>query len=136
MLSLCNGKQHGLSPYLVIAVLLLALFRLVVHFKSKLQWGNVQLILLGSLLFLLYGESFGECIPCCIGQVTLNQVTFAMASVVLAFDANHLKSCPSKEGLYYTVNFIVVKFSEYWFMVFPIMPLIGLALIPALYGIF
>ncbi|RUP38039.1 MAG: DUF2339 domain-containing protein [Acinetobacter sp.] len=130
-------QQHGLSPYLVIAVLLLALFRLVVHFKSKLQWGNVQLILLGSLLFLLYGESFAENVYFLLHWSShLNQVTFAMASVVLALMLITLKAVPSKEGLIIRSTLLWLSLASIGLAVFPIMPLIGLALIPALYGIF
>ncbi|MCH7311972.1 DUF2339 domain-containing protein [Acinetobacter sp. ANC 4805] len=130
-------QQHGLSPYLVIAVLLLALFRLAVHFKSKLQWDSVQLILLGSLLFLLYGESFAENVYSVLHWSSyLNQVTFAMASVVLALMLITLKAVPSKEGLIIRSTLLWLSLASIGLAVFPIMPLIGLALIPALYGIF
>ena len=134
---LMQWQQHGLSPYLAIAVLLLASFSLVVRFTSRLQWDNVQLILLGSLLFLLYGESFAENVYVLLHWSSkLNQLSFAVTSVVLALMLITLKSTTSKESLIIGSSLLWLSLASIGLSIFPMMPLIGLAIIPVLYGIF
>ncbi len=133
---LMQWQQHGLSPYLAIAVLLLASFSLVIRFTSRLQWDNVQLILLGSLLFLLYGESFAENVYVLLHWSSkLNQVSFAVASVVLALMLITLKSNTSKESLIIGSSLLWLSLASIGLSIFPMMPILALAIAPIIYGI-
>ncbi|ENW78552.1 hypothetical protein F908_03097 [Acinetobacter sp. NIPH 284] len=133
---LMQWQQHGLSPYLAIAVLLLASFSLVVRFTSRLQWDNVQLILLGSLLFLLYGESFAKNVYVLLHWSSkLNQVSFAVASVVLALMLITLKSNTSKESLIIGSSLLWLSLASIGLSIFPMMPILALAIAPIIYGI-
>ncbi|ENX42533.1 DUF2339 domain-containing protein [Acinetobacter sp. NIPH 2100] len=129
-------QQHGLSPYLAIAAILLALFSLAVHVKSRLQWGNVQLILLGGLLALLYGESFAQNVYAVWHwPSSLNQVTFAVASIVITLILSSLSANTSKAAVMPWSALLWLGLASIGLAIFPIMPIVALAIIPAIYGI-
>lgn len=129
-------QQHGLSPYLAIAAILLALFSLAVHVKSRLQWGNVQLILLGSLLALLYGESFAQNVYVVWHwSSSLNQVTFAVASIVITLILISLSAHTSKAFVMPWSTLLWLSLASIGLAIFPIMPIAALAIIPAIYSI-
>ncbi|MES5537162.1 DUF2339 domain-containing protein, partial [Acinetobacter baumannii] len=50
--------HHALSPYLIFAVALIAIFSAIVHYKLRVQWQSLQLILISLLLLLVLGEAF------------------------------------------------------------------------------
>ncbi|WHP05187.1 DUF2339 domain-containing protein [Acinetobacter corruptisaponis] len=132
---LMQWQQYGLSPYLAIATVLMAGFSLAVHLKSQLQWGNVQLILLGGLLFLLYGESFAANVYSVWHWPSgLSQFTFAVASVVLAIMLMTLKLTSSKAYLAIWSTLLWLSLASVGLAIFPMMPIIALAIIPIIYG--
>ncbi|RZF50153.1 DUF2339 domain-containing protein [Acinetobacter halotolerans] len=133
---LMQWQQHGLSPYLAIAVILLAIFSVAVYLKSKLQWQHLQLILLGGLLFLLYGASLAENVYS-LGHWSshLSQVSFLIASIGLTVLLVVLKSLASKTYLLVWSTLLWLSLASIGLAIFPSMPVIALALIPAIYSI-
>lgn len=133
---LMQWQQHGLSPYLAIAVILLAIFSVAVYLKSKLQWQHLQLTLLGGLLFLLYSASLAENVYS-LGHWSshLSQVSFLIASIGLTVLLVVLKSLASKTYLLVWSTWIWLSLASIGLAIFPSMPLIALALIPAIYSI-
>lgn len=133
---LMQWQQHGLSPYLAISVLWFAGFSLAVQFKSKLEWGNVQLILLGGILFLLYGESFAANVYSVWHWAsTLNQVAFAVTAIILTIMLATLKMSASKNYLTIWSILLWLSLASIGLAIFPIMPIIALAMIPVIYSI-
>ena len=127
-------QQHGLSPYLAIAVLLLVLFSVAVHVKSKLQWRNVQLLLLVGLLFLLYMESFSANVYSQLHwKSTLQQISFLLAAmgitVLLSMLLRHTRVKHIAASLF------CLALASIGLAIFPIMPLVALALCPTAYGL-
>ncbi len=47
--------HHALSPYLMFAIALIAIFSAIVHYKLRVQWQSLQLILISLLLLLVLG---------------------------------------------------------------------------------
>ncbi|MCH7305755.1 DUF2339 domain-containing protein [Acinetobacter sp. NIPH 1869] len=133
---LMQWQQHGLSPYLAVATILLALFNLAVHVKSRLQWGNLQLILVAVLLFLLYGETFAvEVYSTGYWPSTLNQVSFAVAASLLSLLLISLNL--SKSSVYTVIwaTLLWLSLASIGLAIFPIMPIAALALIPVMYAV-
>ncbi|ENX51383.1 MULTISPECIES: DUF2339 domain-containing protein [Acinetobacter] len=133
---LMQWQQHGLSPYLAVATILLALFNLAVHVKSRLQWGNLQLILVAVLLFLLYGETFAvEVYSTGHWPSTLNQVGFAVAASLLSLLLISLNL--SKSSVYTVIwaTLLWLSLASIGLAIFPIMPIAALALIPVMYAV-
>ncbi|MEN5174474.1 DUF2339 domain-containing protein [Acinetobacter higginsii] len=133
---LMQWQQHGLSPYLAVATILLALFNLAVHVKSRLQWGNLQLILVAVLLFLLYGETFAvEVYSTGHWPSTLNQVSFAVAASLLSLLLISLNL--SKSSVYTVIwaTLLWLSLASIGLAIFPIMPIAVLALIPVMYAV-
>ncbi|ENX24638.1 hypothetical protein F892_00060 [Acinetobacter vivianii] len=129
-------QQHGLSPYLAIAAILLALFSLAVHVKSRLQWGNVQLILLAGLLALLYTESFAQNVYAVWHwSSSLNQISFAVASIAMTLILTSLSTHTSKASLMLWSALLWLSLASIGLAIFPIMPLVALAIVPAIYSI-
>ncbi len=133
---LMQWQQYGLSPYLAIAVILLLLFSLAVHSKSRLQWDNLQLILAAVLLFLLYGETFA------VGVYStghwsnmLNQVSFAVAASLLSLLLISLNLSKSRVYTVIWATLLWLSLASIGLAIFPIMPIAALALIPAIYAI-
>ena len=47
--------HHGLSPYLMFAIALIAIFSATILYKLRVQWQSLQLILISLLLLLVLG---------------------------------------------------------------------------------
>lgn len=133
---LMQWQHDGLSPYLAVAAILLALFSLAVHIKSRLQWANVQLILLGALLALLYGESFAQHVYVVWHWSSrLDQVMFAIASMTITLILSSLSTHTSKATLMLWSALLWLSLASIGLAIFPIMPLVAFAIIPAIYSI-
>lgn len=133
---LMQWQQHGLSPYLAFAAILLALFSLAVQLKSRLQWGSVQLILLAGLLALLYVESFAQNVySVWHWSSSLNQLSFAVASIALTLILMFLSDNRSKASLMLWSALLWLSLASIGLAIFPIMPLVALAIVPAIYSI-
>ncbi|MHA3981105.1 DUF2339 domain-containing protein [Acinetobacter venetianus] len=131
-----HWQHYGLSPYLMISTLCLALFSLVVQFKSRMQWHNVQLILLSGLLFLLYGESFAANVYVIWHWPSaLTQITFAVTAIVLAGTLISLQSTSSKTLLMIGATLLWLSLAIIGLAIFPIIPIVALAIVPAVYGV-
>ncbi|WP_038344451.1 DUF2339 domain-containing protein [Acinetobacter sp. A47] len=129
-------QQHGLSPYLAVAAILLGLFSLAVQLKSRLQWGSVQLILLTCLLALLYAESFAQNVySVWHWSSSLNQVSFAVASIAMTLILMCLSSHTSKASLMLWSALLWLSLASTGLAIFPIMPLVALAIVPAIYSL-
>lgn len=133
---LMQWQQHGLSPYLAFAAILLALFSLAVQLKSRLQWGSVQLILLAGLLALLYVESFAQNVySVWHWSSSLNQLSFAVASIAMTLILMLLSSHRSKASLMLWSALLWLSLASIGLAIFPIMPLVALAIVPAIYSL-
>ncbi|WP_202741369.1 DUF2339 domain-containing protein [Acinetobacter sp. 'aerobic (ED)'] len=133
---LMQWQQHGLSPYLAVAAILLALFSLAVQLKSRLQWGSVQLILLAGLLALLYVESFAQNVySVWHWSSSLNQVSFAVASIAMTLILMFLSDNRSKASLMLWSGLLWLSLASIGLAIFPIMPLVALAIVPAVYSL-
>lgn len=133
---LMQWQQHGLSPYLAVAAILLALFSLAVQLKSRLQWGSVQLILLAGLLALLYVESFAQNVySVWHWSSSLNQLSFAVASIAMTLILMLLSDNRSKASLMLWSGLLWLSLASIGLAIFPIMPLVALAIVPAIYSI-
>jgi len=133
---LMQWQHDGLSPYLAVAAILLALFSLAVHIKSRLQWANVQLILLGALLALLYGESFAQHVYVVWHWSSrLDQVMFAIASITITLILSSLSTHTSKATVMLWSMLLWLSLASIGLAIFPIMPLVAFAIIPAIYSI-
>lgn len=129
-------QQHGLSPYLAVAAILLGLFSLAVKLKSRLQWGSVQLILLTCLLALLYAESFAQNVySVWHWSSSLNQVSFAVASIAMTLILMFLSSHTSKASLMLWSALLWLSLASTGLAILPIMPLVALAIVPAIYSL-
>lgn len=127
-------QQHGLSPYIAIAVILLGLFSLAVHFKSRLQWASVQLILISGLLFLVYAESFAiEIYTQHQWQSILQQSCFMVAALGLVFILTNIGDYKKHLSLWSTILWL--SSASIGLAIFPILPLVGLAILPIGYHI-
>ena len=133
---LMQWQHDGLSPYLAVAAILLALFSLAVHIKSRLQWANVQLILLGALLALLYGESFAQHVYVVWHWSSrLDQVMFAIASITITLILSSLSTHTSKATVMLWSALLWLSLASIGLAIFPIMPLVAFAIMPAIYSI-
>lgn len=127
-------QQHGLSPYIAIAVVLLGLFSLAVHFKLRLQWASVQLILISGLLFLVYAESFAiEIYTQHQWQSILQQSCFIVAALGLVFILTNIGDYKKHLSLWSTILWL--SSASIGLAIFPILPLVGLAILPIGYHI-
>ncbi|MFW1839187.1 DUF2339 domain-containing protein [Acinetobacter gyllenbergii] len=128
-----HWQGHGLSPYLMIASGLLAVFSLVVKRYARTQWGALQLLFVGALVALAYVESFAVNIyqqlhwPTGLQQAKFSVATIILASIVIDVDQRRF-------GIWATIFWLNLAIIGLAF--FPIMPLIGFAIIPVFFAIF
>lgn len=131
-----HWQHYGLSPYLAIAVLLLVLFSLVVQFKAQVQWQRVQLTLLGILLLFLYGESFVvEMYTQHQWHSVLQQSCFMFAAVGILYLLNTLKFQKNSTLFSIWAATFWLSLASLGLAIFPILPLVGLAMLPIVYQI-
>ena len=131
---LMQWRQYGLSSYLAIAVGLFTLFNVFIQFKSKLEWDNVKLILIGGLLCLIYGESFAiEIYTQHQWQSILQQSCFMVAAFGLVFILTMIADYKKHLSLWSTLLWL--GSASMGLAIFPILPLVGLAILPIGYHI-
>ncbi|WP_151769079.1 DUF2339 domain-containing protein [Acinetobacter colistiniresistens] len=133
---LMQWQQDGLSPYLAIAATLLLLFSVAVYLKSRLQWGNLQLILAAVLLLLLYVESFAVQIYS-VGHWPsgLSQLSFAIAATLLSLLLISLNLNKPKGDAKIWATLLWLGLALIGLAIFPIMPIAALGLIPVSYSV-
>ncbi len=74
--------HHALSPYLMFAIVLIAIFSAIVHYKLRVQWQSLQLILISLLLLLILGEvSVSQVFTLFKWGDSLQQTTFLVSIV-------------------------------------------------------
>ncbi|MFX5191424.1 hypothetical protein ABTD14_20080, partial [Acinetobacter baumannii] len=77
--------HHALSPYLMFAIALIAIFSAIVHYKLRVQWQSLQLILISLLLLLVLGEAFASQVFTLFKWVdSLQQTTFLVSTIILS----------------------------------------------------
>ncbi len=77
--------HHALSPYLMFAIALIAIFSAIVHYKLRVQWQSLQLILISLLLLLVLGEAFMSQVFTLFKWVdSLQQTTFLVSTIILS----------------------------------------------------
>ncbi|MCY6413377.1 DUF2339 domain-containing protein [Acinetobacter sp. VNH17] len=131
---LMQWQQYGLSSYLAIAVSLFTLFNVFIQFKSKLEWDNVKLVLIGGLLCLIYGESFAiEIYTQHQWQSILQQSCFMVAAFGLVFILTTIADYKKHLSLWSTLLWL--GSASMGLAIFPILPLVGLAILPIGYHI-
>ena len=123
--------HHSLSPYLMFAVVLIAIFSAVVHYKLRVQWQSLQLILISLLLFLVLGEAFTSQVFTLFKWVdSLQQTTFLVATIILS--ALFLMAQPQSDesgylNIWAGLSWLVLAIVG--LAIFPQMPVVALAFI-------
>ncbi|WP_151744287.1 DUF2339 domain-containing protein [Acinetobacter calcoaceticus] len=129
--------HHGLSPYLMIAILLLSIFSLVVHYKLQVQWQSLQLILVSLLLLLIFGEVFSSQVFTMFKWPSiLQQVTFLIAATLLS--ALFIMAQPQSGQSGYLKVWAGLSWSALatvGLAIFPQMPIVALAFVPVVYSL-
>lgn len=130
-------QHHGLSPYLMIAILLLSIFSVVVYYKLKAQWQSLQLSLIGLLLLLILGETFtSQVFSLFKWPSILQQGTFFIAATLLS--ALFIMAQPQSGQfgpLKVWAGLSWVALATVGLAIFPQMPIIALAFVPVVYSI-
>lgn len=136
-IEILTWQNHGLSPYLMIAILLLSIFSVVVHYKLRVQWQSLQLSLISLLLLLILGEAFTSQIftmfkwPSILQQGTfLIAATFLSALFIMAQpQSGQFGSLKAWAGLSW------LALATVGLAIFPQMPIVALAFVPVVYSI-
>ncbi|MDR6797127.1 DUF2339 domain-containing protein [Acinetobacter calcoaceticus] len=130
-------QHHGLSPYLMIAIALIAIFSLVVHYKLRMQWQSLQLILVSLLLLLIFGEVFSSQVFTMFKWPSiLQQGTFLIAATLLS--ALFIMAQPqSGQSGYLKVwaGLGWLALATVGLAIFPQMPIVALAFVPVVYSL-
>ncbi len=130
-----HWQNQGMNPYLAIAAVLLLLFGFMVQLKSKIEWVNVQLILISGLLFLSYGVSFAENVYSTGDWFTpLSQ--FSALTTTLALTILLIKMRSFSSSLY-CLNWsalLWLSLAGIGITLFPNIAVIALAVFPAIYA--
>ena len=129
-----HWQQYGVSPYLAVAVILLTIFSFAVHFRSKLQWERLQLILISGLFFLMLCESFAADVYTQFHwQSLIQQGSFAVAALGLIVMLLSMQ----KNQFVFTIwsTCLWLSLAVLGIAIFPIMPIVALAIIPVMYGL-
>lgn len=129
--------HHGLSPYLMFAIVLIAIFSAIVHYKLRVQWQSLQLILISLLLLLVLGDAFASQVFTLFKWVdSLQQTTFLVSTIILSGlfimaqpQSSHLGYVKVWAGLSWLVLAIVGV------AIFPKMPIVALAFVPVGYSL-
>ncbi|GAA5586956.1 hypothetical protein Acal01_02118 [Acinetobacter calcoaceticus] len=130
-------QHHGLSPYLMIAILLLSIFSVVVHYKLRVQWQSLQLSLIGLLLLLILGEAFtSQVFSMFKWPSILQQSTFLIAATLLSAlfimaqpQSGQFGSLKVWSGLSW------LALATVGLAIFPQMPIVALAFVPMIYSL-
>ncbi|MGE8549433.1 MAG: DUF2339 domain-containing protein [Acinetobacter calcoaceticus] len=130
-------QHHGLSPYLMIAILLLSIFSVVVHYKLRVQWQSLQLGLIGLLLLLIWGEAFtSQVFSIFKWPSMLQQGTFLIAATLLS--ALFIMAQPQSGqfgSLKVWAGLSWLALATVGLAIFPQMPLVALAFVPVVYSL-
>lgn len=129
--------HHALSPYLMFAIALIAIFSAIVHYKLRVQWQSLQLILISLLLLLVLGEAFMSQVFTLFKWVdSLQQTTFLVSTIILSGlfimaqpQSSHLGYVKVWAGLSWLALAIVGV------AIFPKMPIVALAFVPVVYSL-
>lgn len=129
--------HHALSPYLMFAIALIAIFSAIVHYKLRVQWQSLQLILISLLLLLVLGEAFASQVFTLFKWVdSLQQTTFLVSTIILSGlfimaqpQSSHLGYVKVWAGLSWLALAIVGV------AIFPKMPIVALAFVPVIYSL-
>ena len=119
------------------AVVLIAIFSAVVHYKLRVQWQSLQLILISLLLFLVLGEAFTSQVFTLFKWVdSLQQTTFLVATIILS--ALFLMAQPQSDesgylNIWAGLSWLVLAIVG--LAIFPQMPVVALAFIPVVYSL-
>ncbi len=113
--------HHALSPYLIFAVALIAIFSAIVHYKLRVQWQSLQLILISLLLLLVLGEAFMSQVFTLFKWVdSLQQTTFLVSTIILSGLFSMAQPQSSHLGLRQGMGgFKLVSVSDSWRGYFP-----------------
>lgn len=129
--------HHALSPYLMFAIVLIAIFSAIVHYKLRVQWQSLQLILISLLLLLILGEvSVSQVFTLFKWGDSLQQTTFLVSTIILSGlfimaqpQSSHLGYVKVWAGLSWLALAIVGV------AIFPKMPIVALAFVPVVYSL-
>lgn len=129
--------HHGLSPYLMIAILLLSIFSVVVYYRLSAQWQSLQLLLISLLLLLTLGEAFtSQVFSMFKWPSILQQGTFLIAAMLL--NALFIMAQPQSGQFGYLkvwAGLSWLALATVGLAIFPQMPIVALALVPVVYSL-
>lgn len=130
-----HGQAWAFSYSIAIATLLLALFSLVVHLKSKLEWQNVQLVLLGGLLLLLYLLSLLEAVFTTQQWSSIPvQYSVAVSAITLSLILLMMPRVPDRISNSLWSSMLCFSLAGIGLAVFPQMPIAALGIVPLGYA--
>lgn len=136
-IEILTWQHHGLSPYLMIAILLLSIFSLVVHYKLRVQWQSLQLILVSLLLLLIFGEVFSSQVFTMFKWPSiLQQGTFLITATLLS--SLFVMAQPQSGQSGYLKVWAGLSWSALatvGLAIFPQMPIVALAFVPVVYSL-
>lgn len=129
--------HHGLSPYLMIAIALIAIFSLVVHYKLRVQWQSLQLLLVSLLLLLIFGEVFtSQVFTMFKWPSILQQGTFLVAAIALSVLFIMAQPQSGQSGyLKVWAGLSWLALATIGLAIFPQMPIVALAFVPVVYSL-
>jgi len=129
--------HHALSPYLMFAVVLIAIFSAIVHYKLRVQWQSLQLILISLLLLLVLGEAFTSQVFIIFKWPSiLQQGAFLVATIILS--ALFIMAQPQSDDSGYLnvwAGLSWLALAVTGLAIFPQMPIVALALVPVVYSL-
>lgn len=131
--------HHGLSPYLMFAIALIAIFSATIHYKLRVQWQSLQLILISLLLLLVLGEAFMSQVFTLFKWVdSLQQTTFLVSTIILR--GLFIMAQPQSSHLGYVkvwagLSWLALALAIVGVAIFPKMPIVALAFVPVVYSL-
>ncbi|UOG18147.1 DUF2339 domain-containing protein [Acinetobacter sp. PK01] len=131
---LMHWQSWAFACSIAIATVLLATFSVVVQLKTKLEWQNLQLTLLGSLMLLLYGLTVFE--EVFITQRWTSQTTqfsFAISAVVLSLILIFMQRSSVRVANQLWAAMLCLALASIGLAIFPQMPIVALGIVPVLY---
>jgi hypothetical protein len=134
---LMHWQPWAFSCSIAIATVLLACFSVVVQFKSKLEWQNLHLTLLGSLLLLLYGLSVFEDVFTTQRWTSQTvQFSFAISALLISLMLICIQRSSARILNQLWAAMLCLALASVGLAIFPQMPIVALGIVPLLYAFY
>lgn len=129
-------ENIGISPYLLVAVLLLYVFHFLLQLKAKVQWSHLQIVLASTLLILFYAEAiFSNLFQFVLWKSFTQQVCFVLAITLLMVFLHQIKATKQWQQRLHACC-LLLGLALIGLGMFPNMGVSILAIAPILYAVF